>query len=197
MQGNINCFMFRYYPNKEFIKNKSPKLAQKSIDKELDNFEKNITHILTKTKNTSEKKHLSDKLEDLYNDFYEFVLKQDLAEQIIQKDTLCRSRFNTEVVCSEKYKIDTKVLPEYIRKVYDNLGYLDYEQTYELNDLNYNDLREKLYNDISKLKVSERYECINEINKLLQSDLSKDNLMSEELKKVYIDVKNKLLNKVR
>ena len=197
MQGNINCFIFKDYPNIKLTRNRSPKLVQVSIDEELDIFQKEIIKTLEKTNKSSQMKYYDNKLENLYNDFYEFVLKQDLAEQIVQKDPSCMSRFSKDVMCLEKYKIDTKALPEYIRKVYDNLGYLNYEQTYELNNLSYNDLREKLYNDISKLKIKERNECIKEIDRLLQSDLSKDNLMSEDLKKVYIDVKMKLLNKVR
>ena len=77
------------------------------------------------------------------------------------------------------------------------MGYLDYEQTFELTTLSYKDLRKKIYSDISKLSKEEKMECINELDKLLQSDLSKDNLMSKDLKKVYMDVKTKLLKKVR
>ena len=79
-------------------------------------------------------------------------------------DMFVWSKFNNDIFCPETYRIDTKVLPDYIQKAYNNMGYLDYEQTFELTTLSYKDLRKKIYSDISKLSKEEKMECINELD---------------------------------
>ena len=89
MQASTNTLMTKGYPKTEFIKN--------YFTIEINRLTEDIIEMIENQNVFSKKKYYDSKLENLYNDFYVFLLKQDLAEQVVLKDTSCKSKFNNDI----------------------------------------------------------------------------------------------------